>query len=58
MGSSNTSMKNVSIYEIIVLIAAIMTYFLDKANDAGQSSTLPASKIIIEVNTNSIVHFR
>ena len=35
-----------------------MTYFVDKANDTGQSSTLPASIINIEVNTNSIVHFR
>ena len=35
-----------------------MNYFVDKANDTGQSSSLPASKIIIEVNTNSIVHFR
>ena len=43
----------------MVLIAAIMTYFVDKANnDAGKSPTLPASKIIIEVNINSIVHFR
>lgn len=46
------------VYEIMVFIAAIMTYFVDKANDAGQSSSLPAGKIIIEVNTNSIVHVR
>lgn len=46
MGSSTIRLWKMCLWDNMVLIAAIMTYFVDKAiNDAEKSRTLPASKI-------------